>query len=54
MARRERPFKGWHFTSDVLLWAVRQRVARMHKIVTEEIQLKQYVSLQLILRRNLV
>ena len=26
----------------------------MHKIVTDEIQPKQYVSLQMILRRNLV
>ena len=23
MARRERPFKGRHFTSEVILWAVR-------------------------------
>ena len=34
--------------------AVRRRVARMHKFATKEIQLKQYVSLRVFLRRNLV
>jgi hypothetical protein len=34
--------------------AVRRRVARMHKFAMKEIRLKQYVSLRVFLRRNLV
>jgi hypothetical protein len=33
---------------------LRQRVARIHKIVTEEIQPKQHVTLRMIVRRSLV